>query len=315
MKLIADQNKKTMKIETINSNKAERYLATNLLTNRRVDKNLVNRLAGAIACGDWKLTGDPIRFDVNGDLIDGQHRLSAIIKADAVVEAYVMRNCEVDLYETLDQGKARSLLDTLNSAGAVQATNTTAVVRLLYQLHADDPKMTLKRKPTMPEGRRFWESMGGNDFVLPYVQRGRQANNETGLHGSVVATLMMVHDKIDPHLSAKFWGGVIDLEDVDGKDDPRARLGTFVQMEREQRKGGKSSSRNKKSESSATISIRELLGWSHIAFKRYQMGEKITKGNAETLFNGDKSIGHINDAIADIRYVLSTFPIGTLPSR
>ena len=302
-----------MSIETIDSNKAEEYLAKNLLLNRQISRPFVRKLSKVITQGDWKLTGDPIRFDVNGDLIDGQHRLKAIAETGATVEAYVMRNCDVSLYENLDQGRQRHLRDTMRSSGAQQEAATTAIVRLLYQLQAEDPKMSLKKQPTMPESRRFWESLGGNDVLIPYINRGRTANKETGLRGSVVSTLMMIHDQVDPELSDKFWRGVIDLEGIDGNHDPRTRLRTFVQMERERRKEGKSSSRNRNSESSATISIRELLGWSQIAFRHYRMGRTLTKREAETLFNGENSIGHINDAIADIRRVLEISPIGTLP--
>ena len=49
--------------------------------NRPLSQNTVYRYADAILSGEWKLNGDTIRFDSNGTLIDGQHRLHACVKA------------------------------------------------------------------------------------------------------------------------------------------------------------------------------------------------------------------------------------------
>jgi hypothetical protein len=57
--------------------------------NRRIRQDHVNTLADHIRHGRWRLTHDPIAFDHNGKLVDGQHRLWAIVLAGKAVRAMV----------------------------------------------------------------------------------------------------------------------------------------------------------------------------------------------------------------------------------
>lgn len=63
----------------------EPHLAESWLTKNVKNRNLTDRIAKKyardMASGKWKTTGDPIRFDVDGNLIDGQHRLQACVLA------------------------------------------------------------------------------------------------------------------------------------------------------------------------------------------------------------------------------------------
>ena len=53
--------------------------------NRRKRELWVNYLANCIRNNEWKPTHQGIAFSENGKLLDGQHRLHAIIKADIPV--------------------------------------------------------------------------------------------------------------------------------------------------------------------------------------------------------------------------------------
>lgn len=59
--------------------------------NRPLRKAVVQRYATDMENGDWQDNGDPIRFDTNGRLIDGQHRLEAVILSDTPIDAWVLR--------------------------------------------------------------------------------------------------------------------------------------------------------------------------------------------------------------------------------
>lgn len=61
-----------MKKETITPKKAMEWLQRNV-ANRPMSHKRVLGYAQAILAGAWKVNGDCIRFNGNGDLIDGGH--------------------------------------------------------------------------------------------------------------------------------------------------------------------------------------------------------------------------------------------------
>jgi len=117
-----------MKTEKIGPQKAQHYLDM-MKTNRKLRKKLVERYAAAIMAGQWKLSGDPIKFNNRGELIDGQHRLSAIIMSGMTVEMDVRRDLHPDVFAVLDTGGTRSPGDMLQVAGFNYTTNVASAIR------------------------------------------------------------------------------------------------------------------------------------------------------------------------------------------
>ena len=96
--------------ETVGPELAFEYLET-MVRNRRVSENLVHDLVAAIKGGQWQLTGDTIKFNQAGELVDGQHRLWAIINSGIEVELLVARGVEDGAQTCMDKGKKRSAAD------------------------------------------------------------------------------------------------------------------------------------------------------------------------------------------------------------
>lgn len=59
-----------------------RQLLSNNKINRKIKPTIVERYAEQMEAGEWKFTGDTIKVDGEGMLLDGQHRLLAIIKCN-----------------------------------------------------------------------------------------------------------------------------------------------------------------------------------------------------------------------------------------
>lgn len=95
---------------------ARSYLE-NSAGNRPLSIRTVQELARAILNGEWQLNGESIKFDKLGNLIDGQHRCQAIIKADRAVQTFVLFDLPSDSFKTLDTGKKRNNADTLGLLG------------------------------------------------------------------------------------------------------------------------------------------------------------------------------------------------------
>lgn len=110
-------------IETITPAQAQAMLNNNH-KNRHISRNHVNALARDIEAGAWELTGEPIVLGPTGELLDGQHRLSACIQAGVAIQVLVVRG--VKSFEKGDAGRKRQAGDVLAMNGVRNATAVAA---------------------------------------------------------------------------------------------------------------------------------------------------------------------------------------------
>jgi hypothetical protein len=95
------------RIESIDAARAEAYLRHNT-RNRRVMPAHVTSIARDIVAGRWMLNAQPICFARDGLLLNGQHRLMAVILADGVIEVPVIRGLPPAAEATYDLHAKRS---------------------------------------------------------------------------------------------------------------------------------------------------------------------------------------------------------------
>ena len=87
--------------------------------------------ASDIAAGHWPFTGDAIRFDVDANLIDGQHRIKAIIESGVTLPFVVVFGLDPKAKHALDMGRRRSAADVLALKGYTQSTRLQGAARQL----------------------------------------------------------------------------------------------------------------------------------------------------------------------------------------
>ncbi|WP_257264502.1 ParB/RepB/Spo0J family partition protein [Endozoicomonas sp. ONNA2] len=88
---------------------AENILEERNGRNRKISKELVRRISRDIKNDRWIFNGQPIIFDDEGHLIDGQHRLTAIARSGKAVETLVVSGIEdKKAFHTIDHGKPRT---------------------------------------------------------------------------------------------------------------------------------------------------------------------------------------------------------------
>jgi hypothetical protein len=81
--------------------------------NRTLNKPYSVRMARDIVAGDWRENHHGIAFSVDGTLLDGQHRLQAIVIADRPVRMLVWTGVSKEALLTIDTGRPRNALDNL----------------------------------------------------------------------------------------------------------------------------------------------------------------------------------------------------------
>lgn len=91
--------------------------------NRLIAPQTVRMLANEMLAGKWRITHQPIAFDHEDRLFDGQHRLSAIVTADVPIRMYCARYRRDEREQAklaCDIGRARSVGNVLDITGTTQ---------------------------------------------------------------------------------------------------------------------------------------------------------------------------------------------------
>jgi hypothetical protein len=107
---------------------AAEWLARNP-RNRHLRYRIVDKYAADMSAGNWAAIGDPIRRTADGDLLDGQHRLNAIIKADVPVWMLVIEGVDASTQAVMDTGTARLYSDQLRIQGKTHTTLLASTLR------------------------------------------------------------------------------------------------------------------------------------------------------------------------------------------
>lgn len=111
---------------------AERLLSTNS-KNRPLVAGRVEKYARDMTVGNWKMNAETVKIDVNGDLLDGQHRLWAVIESGATVPLMIVEGLDPEVMPTIDTGRARTAADALSLAsGAKSAALLAGALRWMY---------------------------------------------------------------------------------------------------------------------------------------------------------------------------------------
>lgn len=113
---------------------AKEYLTKNK-GNRKVNDKHVLFLAQQMLLGIFKEeTGEGIKISKTDRLLDGQHRLLAIIKTDKAYTFTVFEDLEDDIFDVLDTGRNRNAADVLSTTGLKNSTGISALVGYILDI-------------------------------------------------------------------------------------------------------------------------------------------------------------------------------------
>ena len=165
-------------------------LLTVMPPQRSLNAARVAAFAADIRTGRWQVTHQGIAFNERGELIDGQHRLSACVEADMPIQILASFNQPQATMAVVDRGKVRVIADDLVMMGLVsghghsqvaQAAakiiwhldngrapwgNHTSANGLQRQFNSDDCVATLTRHPKLVD-TSGWVLMHRRKGVTP----------------------------------------------------------------------------------------------------------------------------------------------------
>ncbi len=151
---------------------AESWLAK-MGPNRPLRRLDVDRLAADIDKGAWELNGETIKFLKNGTLVDGQHRLAAVIASRKAVPMEVVRGITETAVQTIDTGRARSFSDVLFIEGGVNVRAVAATAKWIWRYDTDQ-MIGKYRQPSNSELRATLNDYPGIHDSVREVQRSKE---------------------------------------------------------------------------------------------------------------------------------------------
>jgi hypothetical protein len=122
----------TTKTEIITPETAARILDSNT-SNRSLRENWAYELSSRMKSGQWISNGETIKIMENGDLVDGQHRLRAIILSGKPQQMIVVRGVPNNSFGTIDIGLRRSTGDTFTILGCKNSKMIACATYLYLQ--------------------------------------------------------------------------------------------------------------------------------------------------------------------------------------
>jgi hypothetical protein len=165
--------------EDITPARAAEYLKGNA-AGRSLNQSAVDMYARDMAAGRWRLTHQGIALDQNGVMIDGQHRMAAIVRSGVIVKFWVTRDVEQDAFGSIDTGRGRSMADRFHIAGhSKHATQLAAVCRKAtlwqagypwsrkYHPTRDEIAKTLEDHPNLANAAQYAHAWPGRRTLAP----------------------------------------------------------------------------------------------------------------------------------------------------
>jgi len=221
-------------VEEITPEKAAEYLAANH-NNRKIREKAVAPLLADIQTGNWRLTGESIKFDQSNRLIDGQHRLTAIERSGQTVPLLVVRGVGTETQTVIDTGLKRTGADALEMEGRGHEATLRAAVAAIG-LTDDAGKFNLSNSKLLPATHsQIIEWVKNNNLNDAIVWGGRVHRTLRGSKSSIVYAFYKI-SQVDLQSAKDFFDAIADLN-TGGPGDPKHTLVNKLNKSRDYFKG------------------------------------------------------------------------------
>ena len=160
---------------------AEELLKRNI-TNRPVKRATVNFYAGEMKKNNWQFNGDAIRISKMGKLLDGQHRLIAIIESETTQTYNIQLGLEDESFDVMDIGKVRNGTDTLAVAGYKHPGTVAAAVKIVSKYDAgklQHDKMLKQADRLTNHEMKKWLQTHKEDLIIRCAERAGKFTRAT----------------------------------------------------------------------------------------------------------------------------------------
>jgi hypothetical protein len=207
------------KVQSITPKRAAELLEANT-TNRPLSTPVVRAFAEAMKRGEWLVTHQGIAFDVHGVLVDGQHRLAAIIEADLPIELTVFTDVGEGTFDVLDTGKRRNAADVLAIEGEKNSTMLAAMVRTVW-LYENRPDLGWSGGKAAVTNHQIVQTLDQHPRLREFLSVGEQVAAATGMIKSAAGAASYLIEQANKRADLGPWfDGIVDGAGL-ARQDPR----------------------------------------------------------------------------------------------
>lgn len=209
---------------------AREILQTNTKGQRTISAATVERYASDMTTDDWIFNGAPILISSNNELIDGQHRLTAIVESNTPQMLLVVAGVDASAMATIDAGRKRSYADILKMRKFANHAIVAALTARVWQWYngnygvgncARVPKPTHLGSAPSHAQRDHWMAKIEKAHEITFAHAAKFAigayNKRRGISASTYALAWVVLSGVDKDLRDSFF-----TELLDGSDDTRS---------------------------------------------------------------------------------------------
>lgn len=182
---------------------AEEILRNRNAKNRRPRVRHASHLAGVMAAGEWN-SSQPhgLVFSRHGDLIDGQHRLMAVVASGVTVVMYVTGGADPEVREYIDTGVPRRLEDLMQFHDDAKLNQYCAqIISALYTARMQDSRPShTSRIPHAAASAIFASCEAGILYAADVMKKKR----DRGVGRAGVMAAIAEFYQLNPSLAVQF---------------------------------------------------------------------------------------------------------------
>lgn len=197
---------------------AKRLLERNV-HNRKISEKVILKYVAEIKAGEWRLTPGGIGFDDQGALVDGQHRLHAIVRSNQTVPILVTLGLPCTSQEKVDRQRRRSLFDALYVSGIATQRQEVEIATCLTR------RMLRSDSGVVPSDALVKQTLDchlANIRAVIALMKGDNKSRRGLSQASFLAAAVLYHE-IAPEKCAEFLIGIRTGEMLT-QDHPAMRL-------------------------------------------------------------------------------------------
>lgn len=217
--MTSNNRKPSIALVKVTPELAEEWLGKNT-HNRNIRQSAVAAYARDMASGHWQVTAEPVKFTAEGTLLDGQHRLLAVIKAEVPVEMFVAKGISSDAQRVMDTGAKRSPGDMLKLDGYANHSVLAAAARfaMTYQSGVES-----RNQVSTPTNSEISEFVTENPDLASAAAAVTYFRNTIDIPMSVTAVAWWILVRLDSEACETFFASIATAA-TNGAGDPRSTL-------------------------------------------------------------------------------------------
>lgn len=119
----------------VTSTMAKKIVEGTNVKNRILSHKNIRHIQHEMEVGNWLFEGNPLKFDLDGRLLDGQHRLIALSKTKKLAfDFLVVSGLKNETFKVMDTGKKRSAGDVFSIEGVHYPKIAATTVKFIHAL-------------------------------------------------------------------------------------------------------------------------------------------------------------------------------------